>query len=722
MKKKNTRALLLPSYIEALTILIAIWAHISCSQSKKEYTWISRGVYVRAESDEESSNSTPSPAPERDSMCSDTDNAHTSTTPRIKTIDYLSALKKNTLFNRMAAESDTFYCVEGFGQLQEEPDIAIAQEKDAFSKQNGKEIYDCFDNLTLFSFTRDRIKTPEPGIEPEGYAYIDKVFRLMDIIRSIVPKLNTCDTFFNPSVVMHMFREKDEVVIRSTRVSGKTEEKTLWEVLQACSEGIGINEDTNDSSTIDTVTITCPSHDSEIVRYALLSYFNACKAHIDRLVLVEFEFLLNKNVFDDYTLFFSIEKLLLVKTEIHISTLNLLRDCTNMRELCFDRVKFEGDPDTNLTLPYTIEKFKIHSIKAEYVNCILRGAAHCHNFREIDIGKIKYMNTDELNNIKSLENMHTFYLNDIVFNRPPDFAFLKRAHMLQELDMCRVFYSYSEEASDEEDSDEVKQNPICFNPDANAGGHSRLSANSLNGLKTLEEQNRTIGEYISPISIHVDSTLYTALGLCKIEPWKECIYTLCIELNCVLLEPFANSITVLFLLDAQQRCLSINVKSATSDDSSAALCIKQAVFPFLHLKTINEIEYVSQFKGMGENKTIDVFSEQIAEYASYNPVDRLYILSPDTLIPMNIYRIAMLNKNMPRLSEMILNNIIFTENNSTVPKSREDAINLQFYTSQIKNMHPIRFNYKLIRKENRLEFTDDIPASRSHAFTAKSSD
>ncbi|KAI5168148.1 hypothetical protein NEIRO03_2445 [Nematocida sp. AWRm78] len=721
MKKKNTRALLLLSYIEALAILIAIWAHISRSQSKSEYNWISRGVYVHAESDEESSNDGSSPAPERDSMCSDTDNACTYTTPPPKIIDYPSELKKNTLFNRMAAESDTFYCVEGVGQQQEEPEIAAMQKKDASSEQNGKEIYDWINNATVFGFTRDRIKTPEPGIEPERYAKISNVFRLIDIIQSIVPKLNACDTFFNPYVLMYIFHEKDEVVIRSTRVSGKTEEKTLWEVLQACSDGIGINEDTNDSSTIDTVTITCPSHNSEIVKYALLSYFNACKAHIDRLVLVEFEFLLNKNVFDDYTLFFSMEKLLLVKTEIHISTLNLLRDCTNMRELCFDRVKFEGDPDTILTLPHTIEKLKIHSIKAEYVNCILRGTADCHNLREIDIGKIKYMSTDELNNIKTLENVHTFYLNDIVFNRPPDFTFLKRAYMLQELGMCRVFYSYPEEVSDEEDSDGIKQNPIYFNPDTKAGENSRLSMNSLNSLKVLKEQNRTIGEYISPVSIHVDSTLYAALGLYKIEPWKECIYTLCIELGCVLLEPFARSIKVSFLLDAQQRCLSINVKSATSDDSSAALCIKQTIFPFLHLKTIKEIEYVSQFKRMGENKTINVFSEQIAEYARYNSVDRLYILSPDTLIPMNIYRIAVLNKNMPCLSEMILNNIIFTEN-GTVPESREDASNLQFYTAQIKNMHPIRFNYKLIRRENRLEFTDDIPASRSHAFTDESSD
>ncbi|EIJ95102.1 uncharacterized protein NEPG_00627 [Nematocida parisii ERTm1] len=508
--------------------------------------------------------------------------------------------------------------------------------------------------------------------------------QLMKMLESIVikhthlPKLVHSNDF---KIIHSIFTNKDRNVAKIFRVSGKIENKTLWEVLRACEEGDYIDINNNCTDHILRVTLLYPSNLIYIplIVHALLTLYDPTKISDTCLTLSQFDFLPNKNIFNDFQVFKTIQKLTISNVTICTSALNTLCGFTNLKELSFetDTVLYSNNTILRMHLP-NLESLKIHCINKYYANLILTGLNSCNNLKSLDIIGIDFMDTMGLNFISNHMSIASLTLKNIVFDGCPDFFFLKRMQALKRLTMRSIFYSYTEKFKIE-DLSVIKQNYNYINLDLGYSG-SKIPEDYEN----IITRNREVGKGISLTDLCIDNKLYKDLGLDKIEPVKGHRHNICIAFANNIECGWVDSILLEFSLSSTHYQLDINTKPCTKIPMAMLLeYIRNIAFPFLQAKTIEKIHLLNSLNIFKKNAIMGILSDQIMKYAKNNKIKRLKLMSLVPSTAIDLYKIIMFNNSMPDLYGVDLINIEFVLTN-TKPTSQDEESVMKYYKEYIQ--------------------------------------
>ncbi|EIJ87188.1 uncharacterized protein NEPG_00638 [Nematocida parisii ERTm1] len=556
----------------------------------------------------------------------------------------------------------------------------------------------------------------EPQVLCE-YKYASEKKEVIEVLGKVIKKsleghgLN--QSFINEISINTVIEHKTTVVIENTSISGDIETKTLWDVLKECIADT--RTDKNDRRNIATSIASYPKRlkPVPIIIHAILAHYNSYQARVGCLVICGFDLQLNENAFSVYTIFFSIEKLLLRRTLISFDVLNMLNKCISLKSLSvYMGSVIKSNANINLSLPLHLEELNLGCISRHYANLILCSAAMCQLLREISISSIDFMDTDRLNGLKHINNVRSFTLRDIVFSVCPDFSFLKRMSALQELNMNKIFYSYTNEFK-LKDIYEIKETLRYLSTEA-----ALVDSYVLEGNNIVKE-NRTIGMHISPTTIRVDAKLYIDLGLNRMLPTMNQVYTVCIvfvkEVYCFLMDP----VELEFSIDSTLCYLDISAKTATFASQTLLRQIQQIEPPFLYMQSIQHIYLMNFLKELSQNSIISVLSDRILNYTQNNKIKTLYISAPLTQLTMDIYRIVMFNDRMPDLKELCLFNVLFIPT-STSPRNENQKKALTAYSTLIHAAPPLMFNCKLMKSGDILIIMDSSTDGRTFTSMSRS--
>ncbi|OAG33101.1 hypothetical protein NEIG_02349 [Nematocida sp. ERTm5] len=508
--------------------------------------------------------------------------------------------------------------------------------------------------------------------------------RLMKVLESIaikhtyLPKLVHSNDF---KLIHSIFTNKDRNVAKIFRVTGKIENKTLWEVLQACDEGVHIDINNNCADPILRVTLLYPPNLIYIplVVHALLTLYDPNKLSDICLTLFQFDFLPNKNIFNDFQVFKIIQKLTISNVKICTSALNTLCGLTNLKEISFetDTVIYSNNTILHMHLP-NLESLKIHYINNYHANLILIGLNSCNNLKSLDIIGIDFMDTMGLNSISNHMNITSLTLKNIMFDGCPDFFFLKRMQALKTLTMRNIFYSYIEKFKIE-DLNVIKQNYNYVNLDL-----GYLSSKIPEEYENIIKRNSEVGKCISLTDLCVDNKLYNDLGLDKIEPVKGQRHNICITFANNIDHGRVDSIQLEFSLNSTHCQLDINAKSCTTIPMAMMLeYIRNIAFPFLQTKTIEKIYLLNSLNIFKKNAIMDILSDKIMKYAKNNKIKNLKLMSLVPSTAIDLYKIVMFNNSMPDLYGVDLINIEFVLTNAK-PTTLDEESAMKYYKEYIQ--------------------------------------
>ncbi|KAI5166984.1 hypothetical protein NEIRO03_1547 [Nematocida sp. AWRm78] len=715
MEKNTLIKLLLLICLAALSALISIKEPPLINLSKRKYMYAPSCIYISASSDKPPIFKKSIDTTEH---CGKKKKEDNNITQRIAQI--LSEKPENDYQVIRDADIKRPVFIASNTTTVENPEIPysnelINRESNNFNqtiKRKAKEI------RKIFRSKDSSVEKTNDGFQASpAYKYKLETKEVIGVLNKIIKKslegheLN--QSFINETSINAVIKHKTTVVIENISVSGDIETKTLWDVLMECIAET--RTDKNDRRHIATSIASYPKRlkSAPIIIHAILAHYDSYQVPVSRLIICEFDVQLNENAFSDYRIFFSIEKLVLRRTLISFDALNILNECTLLKSFSVYMGAFiKSDANLNLLLPMNLEELNLHNISSYYANLILSGAAFCQVLREISISSIDFMSTNGLNGLKHINNVSTFSLKDIVFGVCPDFSFIKRMSALKELNMSKIFYSYTNEFKPK-DIYEIKETLRYLSIDAALVDSYGLEENNI------VEENRTIGMHISPTTIRVDAKLYIDLGLNKMLPTINQVYTICIifvkEVDCLLIDP----VELEFSIDSTLYYLDISAKTATFASQTLLRQIQQIEPPFLRMQSIQHIYLMSFLKELSQNSIISVLSDHILSYAQNNKIKTLHISTPLTQLTMDIYRIIMFNNRMPDLKEVCLFNVLFIPT-STTPRNKNQERALRDYSTLIQAVPPLIFNCKLMKGGGILRIMDSSTDGRTFTFMNRS--
>ncbi|KAI5131423.1 hypothetical protein NEPAR04_2454 [Nematocida parisii] len=541
--------------------------------------------------------------------------------------------------------------------------------------------------------------------------YSEEEIELLGILESIFRKnkhLFKTSHYNDKKAINEIIKYKNEIVVKLTRATGELEKKTLWEVLHACGKEFSIDIDNVHSNDIKNIILLYPMRMLSIssIKYAILTYYNPREMSNICLSLEKFIFGPNESVFNQYAIFFSAKKLMLDNLVVYTDTLNVLDDFNNLKELSFYMGSIlSSNAELELCLPKNLEKLKLCCVDKKKVTWILSGVNSCHSLKEIDISDIDFIDTEGLNSMANLENITTFTLNNIVISGYPDFAFLKKMQALQKLIMDRIFYSYKDDF-DLTDVHEIKKNIEYLNPISLPDYSPVLGQIEPVQYADVIKNNKTVGDYISPTNVYINSKLYNDLGLCKVIPKKGHACTMCILFTEKVDYVWIYSIKFMFSINSKHTCLNINAKSAALAKPILLNYIRCIDFPFSAINTIDEMYFVNSLKEFSESTIISMFYDQILKYTKHNKIRRLQLVSLVQPVTVDITQIVMFNTNMPDLEEIYFSNIAFTKAKNN-PKTADEEHALESYAAYItRSNDSANFKCKLIKNGNNFKIIE----------------
>ncbi|KAI5165472.1 hypothetical protein NEIRO03_0333 [Nematocida sp. AWRm78] len=592
------------------------------------------------------------------------------------------------------------------------PESASSEHNNTIEKRIKQENKDMNKTLYIEHIINQGLAIETPQSIDCALTYSEEEMELLGILESISRKnkhLFKTSHYNDKKTINEIIKYKNEIVVKLTRTTGELENKTLWEVLHACNNEFSIDIDSENSNYIKNIILLYPIHMLSIpsIKHAILTYYNNPReASSISLSLKKFIFGPNESVFNQYAVFSSANKLMLDNLVIYTDTLNALDDFNNLKELSFYMGSIlSSNTELEFCLPENLEKLKLCCVDKEHVNWILSGANSCCSLKEIDISDIDFIDTAGLNSMANLETITTFTLNNIVISGYPDFAFLKKMQALQKLTMDRIFYSYKDDF-ELMDVYEIKKNIEYLNPISLPDYSPVLGQIEPAQYADVIKNNKTVGEYISPTNICINSKLYNDLGLCKVIPKKGHACNMCVIFTEKVDYVWIYSIKFMFSINSKHTYLNINAKSAALAKPILLNYIQCIDFPFSGINTIDEMYFVNSLKEFSESTIISMFYDQMLKYTKYNKVRRLQLVSLVQPVTVDIYRIVMFNSNIPDLEEIYFSNIVFTKAQNK-PKTADEERALESYAAYIQASNDsANFKCKLIKNGNNFKITE----------------
>ncbi|KAI5165908.1 hypothetical protein NEIRO03_2474 [Nematocida sp. AWRm78] len=551
------------------------------------------------------------------------------------------------------------------------------------------------------------------GTETDGL-HSQKREELVNLLEKIVentPHLARVAYSNEHRIIDLIIKFANTFVVKITRALNEVEKKTLWDVLQACSEGRAIDTGSAGKSPITNISLSYPmlSDPNPHINHALLSCYIPSQKDNIGLSLDGFGFMSNENIFRKYKIFHSIHRLTLKQIIICTNTLNLLSELTHLKELSFEVCVIALHADTaDLALPKSLEKLEINSIDTDGLEWVLDRLNTFHNIKKIHISNIDFMSTNKVNSIKNIGNITSFTLRNVVFIGFPDFTFLKKMRALKELTMRNIFYSYAEKF-EIEDLNKIKSNLAYLNPKIESKSSPKLKKRKIVHFADMVEENKGVGRHISPTAVNVDSRLYNDLGLCNIKAKKGNMHTICTAFAKMVQSGWVDSIEVEFSLNSTQDKLDVNAKTITFATDELLNSIQYIEFPFLHVRSIKEVCVTNSLKNPWENRIICAFTIGLFKCALINKVKSLEISSLISPLTIDTYKIVEINNRMPDLENLNLSNVVFVPP-STVPRNSDEESALQSYSEYIRDGIDQSFlKCKFIKSRSSLQMVCTVP-------------
>ncbi|EIJ87190.1 hypothetical protein NEPAR06_0234 [Nematocida parisii] len=533
----------------------------------------------------------------------------------------------------------------------------------------------------------------------------EELIELLECLSKKNPSLALDPRDYNDTYIINtLLVNRNIPVIENLVISSikAIEEITLWEALLACKEGRSIDIDASHLYSSIQVVIRYPKDLFYIplIAHALFTYYSSKNMSFVSLSLLQFNFKLNINIFNEFQIFREVKSLMLCRTFIWTSTLNTLKGFNNLKKLRISKVIVlnSGDTATAPSLPKSLKRLIISDIDKKILNWILVGVDLCPNLEDVEISEIDSMDTCALNQLTTLSKLTSFRLRNVVFSGCPDFSFLKQMNILRRLTMWNIFYSYTEKFKVEE-LNKIKNNLLYLVPDS-------AEKKILDEYADVVKKNKEVGKSISSINIIVDSKLYNDLGMHKTAPRKNERCAIRIEIINNIDYFGVYSVGLEFTLNDTHCWLDIRIDPETAVDPASLLLdsLQRIRFSFLQIETIRTIHVENSLSiKPKENLIIDMLSDKIINYAKNSKIKSLKLVALVPSVTIDMYKIIMFNNSMPDLENLELSNITFAPD-TTEPESIDEKNTLQIY----KEHMPKNLNYKsfaFTKRENNLVFS-----------------
>ncbi|KAI5166123.1 hypothetical protein NEIRO03_0915 [Nematocida sp. AWRm78] len=541
----------------------------------------------------------------------------------------------------------------------------------------------------------EHLETKEESFEmidsnPNGTTADEKeLIRMLNDIAKLNPGVPKVNYTKDKEIINAIIKNKDVVVIKRQNAFSISKihlKVTLWEVLNSAAQGKIETLELDTNRTIEEVIISYPNElqQNPIIAHALLGHYENPMESMLYLTLNGFNFPVNASIFNKYDVFDGINTLILAETHICSSTLSQLGKRPNIKKLNICKntvVDFDSKLDASLL---ELSEIVIDKIDGKCIDPLLTGLLSFDILTDITISNINFMSTSALNNITKLSKVDNFTLRNIVFDGSPDFSFLKKMDKLSSLTMHNIFYSYTDEFKIE-DLDKIKQ----------ASEHLRIAVGpedsyiqkqaEVADLNDTIRKNKSVGECISPVDIHVDSKLYNDLGLYKLQSKDYKPYKISIQLAARSLSIKSVAAQIHFHLTKAKACIESFVNLGDAEIQDVLNYLKYIDFPFTQETTINEIEFTSFIWTPSNNNAslMQVIYDRMCKYADKNEIKKLMFFSTRVFIPIDMYKIVMFNNKMPTLKEMTLSGFELIP--TKTPAQNEDERNaLDSYYAFIK--------------------------------------